>query len=70
MGYGVRVQTPPASVPPSDLSFHLRAMGALAFSLPLSSTGAGHREGRGPEGIWGWILAGLMAVFGLEVWPV
>ena len=70
MGYGVRVQTPPASVPPSDLSFHLRAMGALAFSLPISSTGVGHREGRGPEGIWGWILAGLTAVFGLEVWPV
>ena len=70
MGYGIRVQTPPASgfeqVPPSDLSFHLGAMGALAFSLPVSLllglvTGRGgvpRESGGGPWlGLWlclGW----------------
>lgn len=35
----------------------------------LSPAGAGRREGRGPEGIRGWSLAGPRTVFGLEVWP-
>lgn len=35
----------------------------------LSPAGAGRKEGRGPQGVRGWSLAGPRTVFGLEVWP-
>ena len=52
---------------PSGLSLHLRTLGALALFRCLRQ-GLVAGDGRGPEGIWRWSLAGPRVVFGLEVW--
>ena len=72
--YGLRSLYPLASVSTSAqwgslLSLSLARSLCLSVSLSLFPAGAGHREGRVPEGIRGWSLAGPRAVFGLEVWP-
>lgn len=50
----------PRSPPPHN--------GGVGF-FSLARARSRRRDGKGPEGIQGWSLAGPWAVFGLEVWP-